>query len=1004
MKCPHCSFDNRDDAAFCENCGEVFVAASAKVSVPPVVEVPPVVRVPDVAPAPSKPAPRASVADLVDPVPDGPDVPDLSGFERLVDSSYVPPAATQAGDTAEIPRINEEYVPRARSYAMGPTEKELRRRDRQQKKLAKKFSKMQEKEEARKAKELLRAEKERLRAETAAEKERLRAAEAEAREQRRIAEEEAREARRAAEAAEREERERLEQERAAAATAAAAVAAETAEMEEAPEFTTPGEDAPVAENETSKAGDASGVAFGAIPGAVAGFAAADATAKDDDLDEVLSSGDEVVSLFERSGKRPARMGSHAARPSVNRQGRGRSRKTQDEAGATPETPVVQEAPQASPNESADACAAEETALMEAASAIVVADQAAVTTAEAEEALTPRATGELAFPSTIEEETPELESSIDFSAPEEAAPVRDGADTEAPFPGPSARPPRAKGPIIAAACIALAVVLAAVAGGTYMAELWGGKTIPEVVGLSQPEAVDALTAKGFVAQAVEVKSDDPQGTVLSSDPEQGHRAEEGSTVTLSVAVPRIVPAIVGATSEEAAQALEAEGFTAVTYTEEKSNEAAGTVLAVSPEAGTEAKSGDAITVTVAVPYTVPDVEGMSEADAKAALQAEGYEVTSEWYTTEDIEEGTAVSTDPAAGSELNSGSEVTLYVAHSRGTELVDLTREILPGANLTNDEGSFKVENIKSCTYRGDGEVLYTVEARQYEVVTMPFGLGQETVFAKKLTTIEGGIVWNDDNEVSYASPSYSLRALVLRRTKLGESDLILTLLSEDGSQKRAVAKGARRPKSSFAARTEPFCVIDALCATGRSLDILKEARLVAAHDALRCNLEASAAAAPVAELLARMSQRDLANPRLFQSAMRVLDAMDGADDSHRAALSAAELLKILAFSGLRPSLEVCVGCGEPVALVEGARIPFSAAGGGVLCESCRGLDESVLVDAGTLCWAQYFLTTPFDAIAEGPVDLTGTFAVLHLVQDLVRAHIGSSLKSLEFLFTCGLF
>lgn len=97
------------------------------------------------------------MADLVDPVPDGPDVPDLSGFERLVDSSYVPPAATQAGDTAEIPRINEEHVPRARSYAMGPTEKELRRRDRQQKKLAKKFSKMQEKEEARKAKELLRA-------------------------------------------------------------------------------------------------------------------------------------------------------------------------------------------------------------------------------------------------------------------------------------------------------------------------------------------------------------------------------------------------------------------------------------------------------------------------------------------------------------------------------------------------------------------------------------------------------------------------------------------------------------------------------------------------------------------------------------------------------------------------------------------------------------------------------------------------------------------------------
>lgn len=753
MKCPHCSFDNRDDAAFCENCGEVFVAAgAAKVSVPSVVEVPPVVHVPDIAPASSKSAVRASVADLVDPVPDGPEVPDLSGFERLVDSSYVPPAAAQAGDTAEIPRINEEYVPRARSYAMGPTEKELRRRDRQQKKLAKKFTKMQEKEEARKAKELLRAEKERLRAETAAEKERLRAAEAEARERRRIAEEEAREARRAAEAAERErlaaaereereraEQERLEREQAEALTTAATVAAAAIENEA-----------------RSKASEPEGAALSMGPSAKSDAAAETLVAvESDELDEILSSGDEVVSLFERSGKRPACMGSHAARPSVNRQKRNRGRGVPEEASAAPENPEEPEMPASSPDEPADVRATEETALMEAASAIVVADQAAVTTAEAEEALAPRATGELAFPATIEEEgAPESEPSIDFSVPEEVVPVREGADAETPFSGPSARPPRAKGPIIAAACIALAIILAAVAGGTYMAELWGGKTIPEVVGLSQPEAVDALAAKGFAAQAVEVKSDDPQGTVLSSDPEQGHRAEEGSTVTLSVAAPRIVPAIVGATSDDAAQALEAEGFTAVTYTEEKSNEVAGTVLAVSPEAGTEAKSGDAITVTVAVPYTVPDVEGMSEADAKAALEAEGYEVSTEWYTTEDIEEGTAVSTDPIAGSELNSGSEVTLYVAHSRGTELVDLTREILPGANLTNDEGSFKVENIKSCTYRGDGEVLYTVEARQYEVVTMPFGLGQETVFAKKLTTIEGGIVWNDDNEVSYASPS----------------------------------------------------------------------------------------------------------------------------------------------------------------------------------------------------------------------------------------------------------
>lgn len=173
MKCPHCSFDNRDDAAFCENCGEVFVAASAKVSVPPVVEVPRSCA------CPTSPrrlpnrrrGPRWPIWSIQCPTaPMSPTCPASSGWSTQVTFRRRP---LQAGDTAEIPRINEEHVPRARSYAMGPTEKELRRRDRQQKKLAKKFSKMQEKEEARKAKELLRAEKERLRAETAAEKERL---------------------------------------------------------------------------------------------------------------------------------------------------------------------------------------------------------------------------------------------------------------------------------------------------------------------------------------------------------------------------------------------------------------------------------------------------------------------------------------------------------------------------------------------------------------------------------------------------------------------------------------------------------------------------------------------------------------------------------------------------------------------------------------------------------------------------------------------------------------
>ena len=157
MKCPHCSFDNTDDAAFCEKCGHVFLSSDRIPEVPDPAEmerrrdaaltaVPPILKVPDV--VPPAPAARPSVADVLEPLPEPASEPDFSGFERLVDSSYVPPVAdAHAGDTAEIPVIRDEYVPQARNYTMGLSERELRRREREQRRMTKKFEKQQAKEE-----------------------------------------------------------------------------------------------------------------------------------------------------------------------------------------------------------------------------------------------------------------------------------------------------------------------------------------------------------------------------------------------------------------------------------------------------------------------------------------------------------------------------------------------------------------------------------------------------------------------------------------------------------------------------------------------------------------------------------------------------------------------------------------------------------------------------------------------------------------------------------------
>ena len=62
-----------------------------------------------------------------------------------------------------------------------------------------------------------------------------------------------------------------------------------------------------------------------------------------------------------------------------------------------------------------------------------------------------------------------------------------------------------------------------------------KQVPNVVGLTQQDAENAITAAGFVAQAVQedIATCPTPGSVCRQDPGQGTQAPQGSTVTIFV---------------------------------------------------------------------------------------------------------------------------------------------------------------------------------------------------------------------------------------------------------------------------------------------------------------------------------------------------------------------------------------------------------------------------------------------------------------------------------------
>jgi DNA repair protein RecO (recombination protein O) len=236
---------------------------------------------------------------------------------------------------------------------------------------------------------------------------------------------------------------------------------------------------------------------------------------------------------------------------------------------------------------------------------------------------------------------------------------------------------------------------------------------------------------------------------------------------------------------------------------------------------------------------------------------------------------------------------------------------------------------------------------------------------------------------------AYPLRVLVLRKTKLGETDLILTLLAADGRQVRAVAKGARKPKSRLGARTEPFSVLDLLLHSGRSLEIIAEAETVASHDVVRSDYDRATAASVVADVLDKISVEGQAEPQLFEMSLVTLDVMGSADVGALGLIVTAFLLKALAMHGYRPALDRCATCGATLEVDP----RFSVEAGGLVCGSCGG---GVRISDETRGLLRSLMRARMGEVATIVCPAPVRAEALRIVRGYVGFHVPARLRALD--------
>lgn len=284
------------------------------------------------------------------------------------------------------------------------------------------------------------------------------------------------------------------------------------------------------------------------------------------------------------------------------------------------------------------------------------------------------------------------------------------------------------PILVGIMVALIVILGVGFGLSYKFGLFGGGNaklkVPELEGKVYSEEGFAAQYNKFTFEVTEqIDSDAMPNEILSQDPPAGEKIDPQKTViNLVIATSSemvVVPdKLVGADYVSVVTKLTQQGLKVkekIVKAEDYPEIDAGTVIKVTPSEGTRVSVDSSVTIEY-VSYdenevklvTVPNVEGLSERDAKQVLSSSGFVVTSVYEYNDAIKKDYVIA-NTFANSKIPKGSSVTITV--SRG-ELVEQTTQIHITLPDTGDFASVSA-TLDGTTIITDNRVL---DGSDYEI------------------------------------------------------------------------------------------------------------------------------------------------------------------------------------------------------------------------------------------------------------------------------------------------
>ena len=207
-------------------------------------------------------------------------------------------------------------------------------------------------------------------------------------------------------------------------------------------------------------------------------------------------------------------------------------------------------------------------------------------------------------------------------------------------------------------------------------------VPELRGRTEEEAKKILNDMELgikVDPERQPSNQYEEGQIMAQDKAPGTEVDKNTTITVTIssgeeAKTTTVPDVVNREESEAEQMIRDANLTvAHGEAQHDDNVAEGNVISSNPVAGTEIEEGQTVTIVVSLgqkPATVPDIRGMSAADAEAALSAEGLVGSASEDYSDTVEAGKVISQTVDPNSEVDKGTTVSYVVSLGPETKYV----------------------------------------------------------------------------------------------------------------------------------------------------------------------------------------------------------------------------------------------------------------------------------------------------------------------------------------------